>query len=703
MDHSGFERRTGYRDARIEYLEWERDRLLHRLHETQERFHQFMRESRTFASRMRGRLSERRRLDLQYSVLRSLEKITDPDDIPGMVLEILGRGLGKSLGIYWTVEGEKLYCGGFWHPFGEESAAPALTERACRDSAPLRGEGLAGRTWAEGGTVWVEDLKTEGTDTLSKIAAEEGFLNLVAFPVGNSGGMLHVMGLFGRKPEAADEGLIRTLTILGNQVAQVIERKRAEEAMRASDERYSTLLAKGTDMITISDRDGNIIYASPSTERVSGYTADELRGSNPFANSIHPEDLDLCREAMERLIATPGLTLTLQHRARHKSGGWRWFEGTFTSLFHDPSVGGLLANVRDITERRQAEDALRESEEWLGLAQRAARSGTWEWDFQSGELRWSEEHRALFGFDAEGPITRERWWAAVYPEDVGRLEEAGRLCCEEEAEWPVIEYRITRANDGERRWISARGRTVKNAEGRPVRILGISVDVTEHRRAERERVRLRALEAVAHAQAAERERISRDLHDRVAHDMAVVHQSLQLFSAIDASESSRESARLQRAMEVARSALDATRHLSSELRRPAAEESLEDALREFVDTYVPEEIETVFLFDGDESSVPDKIRGQTYLILREAVRNALKHSGCHSLKVGVEVVPGAVRGSVGDDGCGFEPEGDRDSVGLKSMRERTALLGGDLRVVSGNGEGTRVEVYVPLARSGEEG
>jgi PAS domain S-box-containing protein len=131
-------------------------------------------------------------------------------------------------------------------------------------------------------------------------------------------------------------------------VIDIEDRKQAEE-------RLSGLLAKGTDMITVSDRDGTILYASPFTERVSGYTAAEFIGSNPFMESIHPDDAARCRDALERLFATPGLSLTLEHRARHKSGAWHWFEGTFTSLFHDPAVGGLVANVRNITERKQAE------------------------------------------------------------------------------------------------------------------------------------------------------------------------------------------------------------------------------------------------------------------------------------------------------------------------------------------------------------
>ncbi|MEJ7633085.1 MAG: ATP-binding protein [Rubrobacteraceae bacterium] len=95
-------------------------------------------------------------------------------------------------------------------------------------------------------------------------------------------------------------------------------------------------------------------------------------------------------------------------------------------------------------------------------------------------------------------------------------------------------------------------------------------------------------------------------------------------------------------------------------------------------------------------------RSQLYLIMREAVRNAVKHSGCHHLTVEIEALPGKVFGSVGDDGRGFDAEGAHDGVGLESMRERAELLNGDLRLVPGPDGGTMVEVSVPLLEPPEE-
>jgi PAS domain S-box-containing protein len=129
-------------------------------------------------------------------------------------------------------------------------------------------------------------------------------------------------------------------------------------AFGLSDASCRALLANVADMVTISDREEKILYASPATRNVSGYTAEEFMQRNPF-DSIHPEDPPRCEVALTRLVSNPGLSLQLEHRVRDKDGMRRWVEGTFTNLFDDPDVGGLVATVRDATERKRADEALR--------------------------------------------------------------------------------------------------------------------------------------------------------------------------------------------------------------------------------------------------------------------------------------------------------------------------------------------------------
>jgi signal transduction histidine kinase len=260
------------------------------------------------------------------------------------------------------------------------------------------------------------------------------------------------------------------------------------------------------------------------------------------------------------------------------------------------------------------------------------------------------------------------------------------------------------AKDGRRIWANEVATAVRDAEGRLVGFTKISRDLTERRALEQERERLRTVELTALAEAAERERVSRELHNRVAHDIGVTHQSLELFSALSESNPERAQERLALAKETTRRALDHTRALSAELQRLQQEElsdGLESAFRKLAAVYVPDGMEMSVSFSVEESQVPNPGGTQAYLAMREAIRNAARHSGCSRIDVRLEVLDGELYGLVEDDGKGFDPAAVGEAtpswgVGLRSMRERAEMLGGSLRVASVPGKGTRVELRVPL-------
>jgi signal transduction histidine kinase len=236
--------------------------------------------------------------------------------------------------------------------------------------------------------------------------------------------------------------------------------------------------------------------------------------------------------------------------------------------------------------------------------------------------------------------------------------------------------------------------------------VGVTLDVTDARELERERQRLRARELTALAEAAERERISRELHDRVAHSMAVAHQSLELYTSLAEAAPDRAAEKLELARETTSHALDQTRSLAAELKRMQEEElkyGLPAALETLTETSVPDGVDVNFALSGDGSTIPKPVGVQVYLVMREAVRNAVKHSDCGRIGIRLEVGNGKVFGRVEDDGEGFDPEAVGKAspswgVGLRSMAERAEMVGGKLRVDSRPGAGTRVEIRAPLDR-----
>lgn len=205
------------------------------------------------------------------------------------------------------------------------------------------------------------------------------------------------------------------------------------------------------------------------------------------------------------------------------------------------------------------------------------------------------------------------------------------------------------------------------------------------------------------SQADERRRIGRELHDRVAHSIMVAFRNLELLELYrEQGDELKAKLKLELAKKTAQEALKTARDLSKELRTSSAETGLEVALSEYLRLVVPRGIEAWVSVDGDERLVSPEVRDELFLVLREAVRNAVAHSGASTIEVGLSVDPHKFEAVIEDDGCGFDPAAAASAggSGLASMRERVSLMGGTFGSKSGPGIGTRISVLVPLARDG---
>jgi PAS domain S-box-containing protein len=360
-------------------------------------------------------------------------------------------------------------------------------------------------------------------------------------------------------------------------------------------------------------------------------------------------------------------------------------------------IGGRLGRF---AERRRADGVLREAEEQLRLATEAGRVGLLDWDVLADERRCSGAMAEIYGYPpGEFNLSYEEFLERVHPDDRGRVRSTLDAAVAAGAPYE-LEFRIVRPA-GDIRWVHAKGRVHRDEKGVFARMLGVSLDVTEKKQAQEERDRLHSLEVTAHAEAAERERISRELHDRVAHSMGIAHQSLQLYEALAEKDPVRARGKLHTAKEMTKTALEQTRNLSMELRRTETENGLVSALQDLLEVAVPDDVNAVLSTSGAESLLSDHQRGQLYLILREAVRNSVRHSGCRRLTVGLQITSEEVSGYVEDDGSGFEDTGGtRDSLGLHSIRERAALLQGTVEVYSSQKGGAGVQICLPLGNGG---
>lgn len=208
------------------------------------------------------------------------------------------------------------------------------------------------------------------------------------------------------------------------------------------------------------------------------------------------------------------------------------------------------------------------------------------------------------------------------------------------------------------------------------------------------------LTKVKETQYEERRRFSRELHDRLGHQMTIVSQSLELYRALLDRDPGRAQEKLALAHDTANDALELMREFSSEIRGRETSEGLRIALENLMRISVSSEVAWEVSFEGEEEHLPEYVRDQLYMMLREGVRNAVAHSGSDRITVEVGIDPREVTAVIRDHGVGFDPgeSGPTEGTGLQSMQERAELLGGTLQIVSDPDGGARAEVRLPLVR-----
>jgi PAS domain S-box-containing protein len=199
-------------------------------------------------------------------------------------------------------------------------------------------------------------------------ALRRGYAACLALPLNSGGRAFGGLGILAAEPEAFDPAETKLLTELANDLAYGIAALRtraahaqAEEALRRSERRFRALVENSGMLINLINREGVLIYVSPSSARVVGYAPEEMVGRRAV-EFLHPDEIGDKERPFARMFRNPGVTLKVERRVLHKDGAWRWVEGYSTNLIDDPAVGALVFNYRDVTDRKLAEEALRESE-----------------------------------------------------------------------------------------------------------------------------------------------------------------------------------------------------------------------------------------------------------------------------------------------------------------------------------------------------
>jgi PAS domain S-box-containing protein len=268
-------------------------------------------------------------------------------------------------------------------------------------------------------------------------------------------------------------------------IEMALYRNEMEKRLRENEERFRAITESTTDITVILDREGTCTYTSPSLERMLDYSPTEVLGQ-ATDRFILPDDMPAFDATFAYALQQPGITIRgPDFRVVHRDGRWLYLEGTVTNLLDLPDVNGVVFSGRDVTERVRAEKALQESEERLRLALEAATDGLYDWNIQTGQAHFSPRYYTMLGYEPyEMPASYETWMNLLHPDDRGRALDTVNEHLERKRDSHEIEFRM-RTKSGEWRWILSRGRTIEwDVSGKPVRMVGTHVDITERVQAE---------------------------------------------------------------------------------------------------------------------------------------------------------------------------------------------------------------------------
>lgn len=471
---------------------------------------------------------------------------------------------------------------------------------------------------------------------------------------------------------------------------QALDRARLYAAARWRETRFRTLIEHAHDITTVLGADGTILYDSPSVERVLGYRQLELLGRDAFA-LIHEDDRPAVLARFGELLAAHDARASALFRFRHEDGSWRWLESVGTNALHVPEVGGVVVNSRDVTDRHASEHRLRFQARLLDSVAEAAIAT----DVEGHVLYWNQCAERLYGWTADEVIGRPILDFIAAPDQRARAEDS--IAHLREGTGYSGEYPVRR-RDGTTFMAYVISSPVYDEQGRVVGHVGLSVDLTERKRAEEDRARLAQTLALLE----ERDRIAMELHDGAI--QALYGTTLQLGAAVRMLP---EDAPIRPALATAVGELNNVirdvRGYIHGLAGPRNPEGLRAGLQALVDRYRGGSVAIELVMPGREARIEAALgRERVAHVLQiagEAVANALRHAAASTVTISATWTRRTFVLEVRDDGRGLPTDTPPTASGngLRNMTARAGIVGGQLDIVSPPGRGTTVRLEVPLA------
>ena len=521
----------------------------------------------------------------------------------------------------------------------------------------------------------------------------------------------------------------------------ITERKRAEEALRQSEEKFRGLAERNSDMIFMTDTRGFITYLSPASERIFGYKPEEMVGKNFTSFLVKSEIPKATKRFTEKL---QGKKLDVLHlEAKKKNGSRVFIELSSSLIIQNGKTVGTQGIIKDVTERRKAEEQLRKAHEELEIRvrQRTAdlagvvedlRNEIAERKRAEESLRNAEERfRTIFENTVVG-LYRTTPDGRMLLANPALIKMMGCRSFKELAEFNVekngydpstprsiFKQRIKKGGrvlglesvwrrpNGTKLFVSDSAFAVKDAKGKIAYYEGTAQDITQRKEAQAKLMlyqqQLRSLASeLSLAEERLRRRIAAELHDHIAQNLAI--SKIKLESLTDNAEPDLAKS-LNEVNNLISQTIEATRSLTFEISPPVLYELGFEAAVNWLAKQTRQRfgLEVEFADDGKPKPLNTDIRVLLFQAVRELLVNVVKHAKAKKAKVFTCRIQKNIQVTVEDNGIGFDAEAisavkdpAKGGFGLFNIRERLDQIGGSVIINARAGKGTRITLTAPV-------
>jgi PAS domain S-box-containing protein len=493
--------------------------------------------------------------------------------------------------------------------------------------------------------------------------------------------------------------LVQRLQLVAHVFTNALIRKRHELSLQESEERLALAVdSAGAGLWTL-DFSTGVFWATERGRAVFGYSPDEILSMERFEASVHPDDWDAVRRAIEQSART-GDPVHVDYRILLPDGGVRWISSRGRPRFSSDGVPERLMGISiDVSQPKARDEAIRASEVRLAAGAELAGLAYYEVDFDEGSMYVDDRLRDLCGVppDREGGLqTLEFWLEHLHPDDVQRVMDLRDRLHDGRLERLSFEYRYLHPDRGET-WIHhLAGVAKRDATGRAVQTFGVFRDITDRKLTDEQMRDLSRRLIGAHEE--ERALLARELHDDVSQRLAAL--AIDVGRAEVAAPDTPQEQAMQRIREGLVRLSEDIHALAYQLHPSVLDElGLADALRAECERRRRQGTLDLSLEIGP---LPAAIGRDPALCLfrvaQEALNNVIRHSGAGSAEVSLRQRGGGLLLAVRDEGVGFDPAKPVNGrhLGLASMRERVTLANGTLDIESAPARGTSVIAWLPV-------